>query len=183
MKPFVILALPRSGTTLLCTSLATHPDVDHVRHEFRGDEAGFWDHPHVLSNYYKDWMASQNIVKIHFYRENLYKAALSQLTNTGPILPDDVCELPESEVRRLIDKRRQWHAEFDAVCDHRLSYEQLTGGKELTGEFPEAASAKLCQWLDLAPFSFAVTQPISRRVRLLNQEQLQCLNDSAALLM
>lgn len=183
MKPFVILCLPRGGTTMLVTALRQHPSLQSLGFEFNGDEAGFWENPHVMTHYWRDWMADDRIVKILYYRADLFAGAMSHLRFHMPIFPDGVCDLPISEVKKLMEKRARWYAEFNEKCDHRFSYEEITGGNNLVGAFPEEVSRKLCEWLGIHPSEFVpTTEKSAVKFNFRNQEELTCLRESSAFL-
>ncbi len=171
-KPFIILALPRTGTKMFCDAIRSHPDIPSVHHEFRGTEEEFWESPYVLSNYWHDWMDDERITKIHLYRENAIAGAQSMLMMHYNF-PDNVVTLPVHEVQELANKRKAWDAELAKHADHTLSYEQACGGKEAT-ELP--VSELLCEWLSLSPQPLITTHRKNRKIRLRNNREIECLS-------
>lgn len=171
MRPFIIFALPRSGTTMLCNALESHPEIKQVIHEFRGDEAWYWKYPAILSNYVKDWMLSDDITRIHVYREDAIAGARSMLL-MNYIFLDGVVTLPANEVEKLAEQRKAWDAEFAEQADYSISYEELCGGKEATTLH---GSRRLCDWIDIPYRPLVTDRRKGKRLVLKNEEEIECL--------
>lgn len=167
---FIILALPRTGTKMLCSALATHPDVDYVRHEFRGTEVEFLEHPMILSNYVNPWMAKYPTV--HMYRENACAGAVSMLLMPY-IFPPNAVDMPESEVIALANQRKAWDAEMASKADYSFSYESLlTDG--FCGSIP--ADHPMFGYLGLSPHELRPSTEKVAKIPLRNQEAIACLS-------
>lgn len=164
MKPFIILGISRTGTTMFTNAISSHPDIPRVVHEFRGDEVQFWAHPFVLSNYLKDWMKPaplwcrvlrnpfwpmrwRRIRVIHLYREDAVAGARSLLLMSYKF-PDGVVTLPPDEVNDLAKWRQKQDKEFREAADYSVSYESLCNGKETT-KLPEWFSDRFCNHIGL----------------------------------
>ena len=173
MRPFVILALPRTGTTLLVEALSAHPEIPNVIHEFRGGLWRFIKHPYVLSNYRKWWMRLPFITKIHYYREDAIAGAKSMLLMHYQF-PPGAATLPIDEVLKLAKKRKQWDERFRKIADYTITYEGLTNGKEID-LFPEKLSRWLCDILKVGQWAFCTTHVKSRKGALKNESEVQCL--------
>jgi len=170
MKPFVILALPRTGTHMLCNALKSHPDIDDVVHEFNGSESEFLEHPQILSNYVKPWMTSPIV---HMYRENACAGARSMMM-MHYMFPDGVVDLPESEVIALAKKRKEWDEEMRQAADYSFSYESLlTQGVATT--LPAAFSGKFLDHVDLPRHALTTTNGKAHKIQLRNEAKIQCL--------
>lgn len=128
MKPFVILALPRTGTKMLITALESHPDMPKIIHEFRGDYDKFLAHPYVLSNKIQPWMKPP-IKIMHVGREDAEAGALSLIKMGYPFSTYDI---PEDEIQKLAAFRRETEAEMKAVAQWSTTYEALTNNEEAT---------------------------------------------------
>ena len=131
MRPFVILALPRTGTKMFCSAVHQHRGIPSITHEFKGTEQEFRAHPAVLSNYLKPWMLHQDIVKIHLHREDAVAGGLSMLL-LQYTMPDGLFDVPVDEVEAAAKYRRKLDAEFAAVADISISYEEITGGESVS---------------------------------------------------
>lgn len=170
-RPFIILALPRTGTSMLVHALRTHPDIGALRHEFIGDELDFLKDPQVLSNYYQPWM--RKYPRIHVYRENSKAGALSMLM-MHYIFPDGVQELPIDELLSLAKQREDWDAELRKEADWSVSYEDICGDAEIT-ELPAWFSDKFCGHVGLAPAILTTDTQKSVRSKLKNEAEVAWL--------
>ena len=171
MKPFVILALPRTGTHMLCNALKSHPDIDNVTHEFKGSESEFMEHPQILSNYVKDWMSKYPTV--HMYREDACAGARSMLM-MGYLFPDGVADLPENELLTLANQRKQWDEEMRQVADYSFSYESLLEGGIAT-ILPAAFSDRFCDHVGIERHTLTTTITKAFKIQLRNEDAIACL--------
>jgi len=171
MKPFVILALPRTGTAMLCNALKSHPDIDEVVHEFKGSESEFLEHPQILSNYVKDWMTGPIV---HMYREDACAGARSMMMMAYHF-PDGVVDLPEHEVITLAKKRQKWDEEMRQAADYSFSYESLLtdGVAEI---LPVEFSGKFLDHVGLNWHPLTTTVRPVTKILLRNEEAIQCLS-------
>lgn len=177
MKPFVILALPRTGTKMLVSALESHPQIDKVTHEFNGTEEEFRAHPYVLSNRYHDWM---DCTKIALTRENSVAGAKSLLLmtyNNFKLLPPGTVEIPIDEVVKSARFRREQEAEFSRLADYTVSYEDLTEGED-TEELPEWFSRDFCRLVGITPYPLVSSIRQSQRIILKNESELTWLQES-----
>lgn len=171
MKPFIILALPRTGTKMLADALCSHPDIPMVRHEFRGTEAEYWEHPYVLANEVSDWMLDDRITRIHVYRENAVAGARSMLLMSNRF-PDGVVTLPVEELEAMARKRNEWDEVLYAASHFKISYEQLCRGKEVTILHE---SELLCEWLGLEYHPLTTNNKKSHSPILKNEDEVKWL--------
>ena len=171
MKPFIVLALSKTGTTMLVNALNSHPQIEDVVHEFRGDEEKFIEHPQVLSNYFHDWM--KGVPLIHIYREDAIAGARSMLLMSYTF-PDGVVTLPKKEVLILARQRQGWDSEFEAVADFSVSYEMLCNGGEIK-QLPTWFVEDFCRLVGLKKHPMTTEIRKSRHLLLRNQEEISCL--------
>lgn len=150
-KPFIMLALHRTGTRMLCDALCSHPDIPNMVHEFNGTEEEFLELPYVLSNRYQDWMEKYRT--IHIYRDS-EAGARSMLLMSAEFPGKRSFDLPRDEIQNLVDKRELWDKEFKS--DYSISYEEITGDEEVES-FSTAVSEKLCKWLNI-PYYELITR-------------------------
>lgn len=129
MKPFVILALPRSGTKMLVSALASHPDMPAVTHEFRGGLRDFLKHPYVLSNEIKWWMRWP-IKVMHLGRVDSVAGALS-LIKMSYNFPDMSFDIPPDEVAKLATYRRDTERQMRRRSQWWIAYEDLTSNQDV----------------------------------------------------
>ncbi len=173
MKCLIVLALPRTGTNMLCSALRSHPDIDNVTHEFRG---GFWkfiQHPRVLSNYVRWWMRLPFIRVIHMYREDDCAGARSMLM-MHYLFPDGVVDLPENEVLALAKQRKEWDEKMREVADYSFSYESLLNNG-IAETFPKSFSDKFCDHIGLERHALTTTTLKARKIQLRNERAVRCL--------
>ena len=128
MRPFVILALRRTGTKMLVSALGSHPDIPPVTHEFDGGLWRFLKHPYVLSNHRKWWMRWP-IKVVHVYREDVVAGSLSMLLMSYSFTPGQF-DVPVNEVQAVADMRNQMDMKFAKRAAWSVSYEQLCGGRD-----------------------------------------------------
>jgi len=146
IEPFILLANPRTGTRMVCDALQSHKDVPYVIHEFNGSEEEFLETPYILTNHYKPWMGKYRTV--HIFREDVRAGAKSMLNMSVRYPNQGAEELPELELQEVSAIRAINDANMAAVADYSISYEELTGGRQIVC-IPTAAAAKLCNWLGL----------------------------------
>ena len=171
MTPFIILALPRSGTHMLLSGLLSHPDIENIIHEFREGEDEFLRHPQILSNYVKPWMKSPII---HMYREDACAGARSMLL-MHYVFPAGVVTLPESEVIALAKDRKEWDEEMRQAADYSFSYESLLKNG-MASAFPASFSDKFCDHVGLERHTLTTTTGKNLKLQLRNEESVQCLS-------
>ena len=172
MRPFVILALPRTGTKMLASALARHPEISHVTHEFRGGLWQFLKRRAVLSNYRKWWMRWP-IRVIHVYREDVVAGACSMLL-LPYVMPDGMFELPEDEVARVIKYRNELDADLGKYAEYSVSYEQICGGREAT-RLDTEFSYRVCDLLGIERRRLKTGMRKEPRKVPSNIEKLRCL--------
>jgi len=175
VKPFIILALPRTGTKAICDSIASHPDIPFVYHEFNKETEDQFDKtPCVLSNYVKPWMARKDIVKVHIYREDSIAGAVSMLT-LHYNFPDQSYDIPENEIIETAQYRQRLDQEMREVADWSVSYESLCGDSLLFTELPRFFVERFCTDVGIPyhPMPTAIQQ--KRRSKPRNYGELQSL--------
>jgi hypothetical protein len=158
---------------MLSRSLTHHPDVPHIVQEFKGTEAEYWEHPYVLSNFLHDWMLDERIVKMHLWREDYIQGARSLLMMGYPF-PDSVVDLPPHEVVRLARERESDDKQFRQVSLWSVSYEELTGGKQIT-VLPKWLVVQFCDAVGIEPEPIMVRHAMDRKIELRNEEEIRCL--------
>ena len=167
VKPFVILALPRTGTKMLITALESHPDVPKIIHEFRGS---FWDylkHPYVLSNEVKWWMRWP-IKVLHVGREDAVAGALSMIKMAYKF-PDNSFDIPPDEVKKVADFRRQEEQKMEKRAQWSTTYETLTGGRNIRELI---LSVDICKFFKLRPRALMPTTEQVRETPASNESEL-----------
>lgn len=168
VRPFIILALPRSGTKMVARALSHHPEIPEVTHEFRGTEDEYRSHPYVLSNFLHDWMLADDIARIHIAREDAVAGAISILT-MGYNFPDDACYLPIDEVRRQAKERERREAQMAKAAHYVTSYERLTDGGQETTALPDWFLRHVYKLLNVSYHPLKVPTMKERKIRFLNQ--------------
>lgn len=146
MRPFVILALPRTGTKMLVSALQSHPDMPDIIHEFKGSYHEFIDKKYVLSNTVESWMKPP-IKIMHLGRTDTVDHALS-LLKMSYTFPDGEFELPMGEVAKLAKDSFHMQMEMEKIARFSITYEELTakvGVNEL------ARSEDLCEFFEIKP--------------------------------
>ena len=173
MKPFIILALPRTGTKMLVDALNSHPDISSVTHEFRGTEDKYWEHPYVLSNVFEDWMFDEHITRIHLYREDAIAGAKSLLLMSYQF-PDKQFVIPPNEVVKIARFRKARDKEFSEVCSVSVSYEALCNNQHIT-QLPAAFTSRFCKAVGVVYHPLTTDMVMSNKQTPKNQEELSCL--------
>lgn len=174
MQPFVILALPRTGTKMLVSGLSAHPDISDVIHEFKGSEEDFWRHPYVLSNTLEDWMLDDRIKRIHIGRHDCIEGAIS-LILMGYRFPDRSYDIPEQEVLGTARYRKAKEEEMRKVSHYSLTYEDITGGESIDA-LPEWFVHRLCELIGVAPLHIPVQTSKKSKGLPRNYEELKWLS-------
>ncbi len=174
LKPFIILALPRSGTKMVARSLSTHPDIPDIVHEFRGTPQEYWRHPYALSNFLKPWMLDERILKVHLFREDVVAGARSILT-MGYHFPDGVQELELWRVERAAKERKEIIQRMESACDWSVSYEELTNNGEEIKLLPQWFVDKFCKSIGVKPRHIHVPFGKNPTVTLKNEDEIKCL--------
>jgi len=171
MRPFVILALPRTGTKMLVDAISSHPDIPDITHEFRGTEEEFRQHPYILSNWLEDWM--EDVTKIHVYREDAIAGAKSLMMMSYQF-PDGVCELPASEVLAVAERRREFDREFSESTQNIFSYEGICGGREIS-KLPDWFTATFCKIVGVPDGPMTTGSKKPKKFILKNEDEINCL--------
>lgn len=168
LRPFVILALPRTGTKMLVSALNSHPELDVV-HEFKGGLWSFLKHPYVLSNHRRWWMRWP-IKVMHVYREDSVAGAIS-LLKMSYTFPDLSFDLPVDEVSRLVAFRREEEKEMSKASYYRVSYEDLTNGEEIT-ELPRWFVDEFCEFVGIESAEMKTAEKKRKPMRARNEGEL-----------
>ncbi len=209
MRPFIILALPRSGTKMVCSALYNHPGIPdaptitvtirgrkvrhkipQIRHEFRGTQAQFWQHPYVLSNFLKPWMTWplwkrvlrypfqpsrwRRIRLIHLERIDKVDGARSVLM-MGYHFPDHVQDIPLDRVEKIAKARRAMDEEFFKVSDWVVSYESLTDDGSEQTELPAWFVDRFSELVGVETCRLEIPIRKTHRIILRNEGELKCL--------
>lgn len=172
LKPFVILALPRSGTKMFCSAVSSHPDIPTVTHEFRGTEDKFWESPYVLSNFYRDWMHKLPI--IHLTRDNYIQGARSILL-MGYNFPDGVVDLPTNEVVDMARWREGWDKEHSDLAGLSVSYESLCRDRDVK-TLPQDFSKRFCEFVGVPHAPLVTEVSKTSKLKLRNEDAINGLS-------
>ena len=162
----MILALPRTGTKMLCSALLSHPEIPQVTHEFTGGLWSFLKHPYVLSNHVKWWMRWP-VKIIHLERESHVAGALSMIKMHYKF-PDRSFDIPVSEVRSLVDFRARAQKKMKNRANQTISYEEITGGTNIT-EFSLEISHRLCDFLGVTRLRLRPSTIKEQKMRARNE--------------
>lgn len=173
-KPFVILALPRTGTKMLVNGLNKHPDIPDIIHEFKGTEEKFWESPAVLSNTLEDWMLDDRIKRIHVGRQDAVMGALSLMLMSYRF-PDGQFTVPPEEVKKVAQFRREKEEEMRRVSHYSLTYEDITGGESID-ELPEWFVHWFCTLIEVDPIPLSIDGSKKKKALPSNYEELKWLS-------
>lgn len=167
VKPFVILALPRTGTKMLVSALGSHPDMPKIIHEFRGDYHDYLKHPYVLSNTIESWMKPP-IKIMHVGRESAIAGALSMI-KMAYRFPDGSFDIPVEEVRKVAEFRREAESRMRKIAQWSITYESMTLGKDVREIYN---SVEICEFFGVKPRALMPTTETVREMRASNEDEL-----------
>jgi len=167
MRPFIILALPRTGTKMLVSAMDSHPDMPKSVHEFRGSFWRFLKHPYVLSNKIQWWMRWP-IKIMHVGREDSKAGALSLLKMSYKF-PAGSYEIPKEEVDKLEKFRREAEGKMRQRAHWSITYEKLTGGQDVR---ELALSVEICNFFNIRPRALMPTTEKIKEMPASNEAEL-----------
>lgn len=161
---FHLMSQHRSGSKLLCTALNGHPEIacphePGTHHQGRlGQYRTFIEEIREVTQkpivvYHHHWcfttqeMLDDEFPKILLYREDELPGAIATM-NLQLGRPNGLFEMNKERVKQRYEDRNTANQAMASYADLTISYEELTGGQEIT-EIPAAAQAKLLSWMQV----------------------------------
>lgn len=197
MKVFFIFSQYRTGSKLLCSLLDSHPEITCIHESLSPrngvierlgcDETGDWrdiasaisrDHPdsryiglHGQADMLTDEELNASTEKIALYREDVVLGGVKQTlmdierVNLGFALNADLAH-------RNIDMRKERDEVIHYHSTMKLSYEQMTGGENITS-LPFDLNKKLLKHIGASNYRLIATTEKQRQTLPNNMEEIR----------